>query len=58
MCSRKISNDHGGNLSHDTLVSGCSASSEGRLCDIMSLVTSIRAGISNALSNRLFVVSA
>jgi hypothetical protein len=58
VCTRKISNDHGGNLSHGTLVSGCLVSSEGRLLDIMLLVTSIRAGVSNALSSRLFVVSA
>jgi hypothetical protein len=58
VCTRKILNDHGGNLSHGTSASGCLVSSGGRLLDIMLLVTSIRAGISNALSSRLFVVSA
>ena len=58
VCTRKILNDHGGNLSHGTLKSGCSVSSEGRLWDVMLLDTSIRAGKNNALSSRLFVVSA
>ncbi len=58
VCTQKTLNDHGGNLSHGTLVSGCPASFEGHLWDIMLLVTSNRAGISNVLSSRLFVVSA
>ena len=58
MCSQKISYDHGGNLSHGTLVSECPVSSEGRLWDIMLMVTPIGAGMGNPLSSRLFVVSA
>lgn len=58
VCTRKISNDHGDNLSRGILMSGCSVSSGERLLNIMLLVTSIRAEIGNALSSRLFVVSA
>src|SRR6266403_1037822 len=58
VCTRKILNDHEGNLLHGALMLGCLVSSEGRLRDIMLLATHIQARISNALSSLLFVVSA
>jgi len=45
VCTRMILNGHGDNLSHGALASGCSVSFEGRLWNIMSLVTSLQSEI-------------